>query len=65
MTQLPSQGQVVHVKAQPDVYTVLLIVANLALLITIVVVLRHLMSETGYNLSIGDLFAPLEKLAGK
>ena len=67
MTQVPAQGPVVYAKPQPNIYTVLLIVANLALLVTIGVVLYNLMASppAGYGLRFGDLFAPLKTLGGR
>ena len=68
MTQAPApQGQLpTPVKPQPDVYTVLLIVAILALGGTIGVGLWSLMAElpAGYGMSVEDLFKPWESLAG-
>jgi len=58
MTQLPTQGPAGG-PPQPNVYTLLLIVANLALMVTIGVALWALMSESGYGLSFGQLFQPL------
>jgi hypothetical protein len=58
MTQTPSRGPVIEVKPQPNVYTVLLIVAIMALAVAIGVVLRRLMAEvpTGYGLQFGQIF---------
>ena len=60
MTQLPSQGQVVRVKPQPNVYTLLIIVGILVLAATIGIVLWNLLSDppSGYGLSFGDLLNP-------
>ena len=67
MTQLPTTKPVVRVKPQPNIYTILIIVAILALAITIGLVLHNLMAETGpgggYGMSFGDLFNPLPKEA--
>lgn len=64
MTQTPSQGPVVEVKAQPNVYTVMLFVAILALALAVGVVLWRLMSPApeGYGLEAGQLFQPLKNL---
>ena len=59
MTQTPTQGPVVEVKAQPTVYTVLLLVAIFALAIAIGVVMYHLTADTaagGYGLTVGEIF---------
>lgn len=57
MTQLP-QAPTIQVRPQPTVYTVLLLVAILALLVAIGVVLWRLMSAmpTGYALTVKQLF---------
>ncbi len=58
MTQANGEQPVVTVKAQPNVYTVLLIVAIIALGVAIGLVMNHLMSPPpkGYGLSFGALF---------
>ena len=58
MTQLPSQGPVIQVKPQPGIYTLLLIVAILALVVTIGIVLYNLLSSlpNGYGLELGTFF---------
>ena len=58
MTQANGEQPVVTVKAQPNVYTVLLIVAIIALGVAIALVLHTLMSQPpdGYGLSFGALF---------
>lgn len=62
MTQIPSQGPVVQVKPQPNIYSLMLIVAIIVLAATIGVVLMNLLAPppTGYGLEIGQLFSPLE-----
>ena len=64
MSQAPSQGPVMQVKPQPNIYSVLLIVAILVLLVAIVLVVMNLMAPlpNGYGLEIGDLFKPLENI---
>jgi hypothetical protein len=53
------QGPVVQVKPQPNVYTVLVIIAAAALVVALVVVLNTLMSSTnGYGMEFGQLFDP-------
>lgn len=68
-----TQGQtgerpVVQVQPQPNIYTVLLIVAILILAVTIGLVLYNLMSSweqgQGYGLSFGELFSPLQESEG-
>ncbi len=61
MTQIPSQNPAIKVKPQPNIYTVLLIIVDLALLLAIGVVLYNLMSSDGYGLSIGDFFSSLKE----
>lgn len=60
MATIPSASGL-RAQPQPNVYTVLLIVAVLALLATLVVVLRTLMAPMpgGYGLNLEDLFKPL------
>ena len=70
MTRAPSQGPVIQVKPQPNVYTVLLIVAVLFMAVTVGMVMYNLMSPVsrldgspgGYGLSFGELFKPLTDL---
>ena len=64
MTQISSQGPVVQVKPQPDIYTVILIVGVLALAVTIGIVMYNLMAAppNGYGLTFGQFFESLEKL---
>ena len=66
MTQLSTNRPLVQVGPQPNVYTVLIIVAILALGIAIGVALYNLMGEVGpdggYGMSFGDLFAPVKKI---
>jgi hypothetical protein len=59
MTSAPSAAPVVRAGPQPNVYTVLLLVAIAALLVTLVVVLWTLMASLpkGYGLELKDLFA--------
>jgi len=57
MTHAPVQGPLIEVKPQPNVYTVLLIVAVVALGITVAVVLYNLLSAAGYGMSLGQVFA--------
>ena len=54
MTGISSQAPVVKVKPQPDVYSLLLILAILALGATIACLAHHLM--TVYGLTLGELF---------
>ena len=58
MTQLPSQGPVIEVKPQPNIYTLLLIVAILAVAVTVGFVLYNLLSDppAGYGLDFGAIF---------
>ena len=54
MTGISSQAPVVKVKPQPDVYSLLLILAVLAMGGTIAYLAHHLM--TVYGLTFGELF---------
>ena len=59
MTQITSQqGPVAYPRPQPDIYTLLLIVAILALGATVGVVLWNLL--TVYNLPFEAIFKPLQ-----
>ena len=66
MAQMPPKGPVVQA-AQPDIYTLLMIVAILALATTMGFVLYNLMAAVpnGYGLTVGDLFQPVADLGGK
>jgi len=65
MAQMPPSGYVVPVKRQPNIYTLLLIVAILALLATIVIVLNNLMSTGGYGMTFEQLFKKAEEFIPK
>lgn len=64
MTQIPSQGPVVQVKPQPNIYTLMIIVGIIVLAATLALVLRNLLAPvpTGYGLEIGQLFTALDKI---
>ena len=65
MASSPSQGPVIQVKAQPDVYTMLLLVAIIALVTAIAFCcwkLTGTVDAGGYGMTVGDMFKPLEKL---
>lgn len=57
MTQFPQQP-VVQAKPQPDIYTVLLLVAIIALGVTVGVAIWNLTSV--YGLTFGEIFQPLK-----
>ena len=61
MTSAPSVSPVVRSKPQANIYTALLLVAVVALVVTLAVVLYTLMSPMpkGYGMEVGDLLAPL------
>lgn len=63
MTTPPTEN-VVQVKASANVYTVLMIVAILALLVSIGFSASRLMgsNEAGYGMSAGDMFTPFSDL---
>jgi hypothetical protein len=58
MTQMPSQGPVIEVRPEPNIYTVLLLVAILVLLVAVGMVFWKLTAPLpqGYDLKIGELF---------
>ncbi len=57
MTQLPQQQPMINAKPQADIYSLLLIVAILALATTIGFVMWNLMST--YGLEFEEIFKPL------
>ena len=62
MAELRSGQPVVSVKPQSDVYTLLVIVAILALAVAIGLTLYDLMSPQGYDMKFGDIFSPLKDM---
>ncbi len=58
-----AQGQVIQVKPQPDIYTLLAVIAVVVLAGTIGVVLQGLLSADGYGLSIGEIFGALKTVS--
>jgi hypothetical protein len=56
MTQTQPQGPVVPVKAQPNIYTVLLIIAVIGMAVAVGISLNDLMHN--YGMTLGDLFDP-------
>ena len=61
MTQIPQQP-IVQAKLQPNIYTVLLIIAIVALGVTVGVAIWNL--TTVYGLSFGEIFQPLKTTTG-
>jgi len=64
MTQAPSKGPVLEVKPQPNIYTILLLVAVLALGTTIGFVMQNLLSpleKGGYEVPFEKVFKPIEE----
>ena len=57
MAQRPAQQA--GLAPQPNIYTLLLLIAIVMLAVTIVLSLTRLMSDNGYAMSFGDLFEPL------
>lgn len=57
MSQMPQDSNVVQVKPESNVFTALMAVAIVALIVSVVIVTRHLMVD--YGLSFGDLLKPL------
>lgn len=62
MAESRSGQPVVSVKPQSDVYTLLVMVTILALAVAIGLTLYDLMSPEGYNMRLGDIFAPLKDM---
>jgi len=64
MTQVPSQGPVVQVKPQPNIYTLMILVAIIVLVVTIALVLRNLLATppAGYGLSFSEVFTGMEQI---
>lgn len=65
MASTPPQGPVVQVKAQPDIYTILMLVAIIAVAVAVVICGMKLTSpvaDGGYGLTVGQLFEPLKAL---
>ncbi len=56
MTQTQLQGPVVPVKAEPNIYTVLLVIAVIGMAVAVGISLNDLM--THYGVLFGDLFHP-------
>jgi hypothetical protein len=63
MTQNPATGPVVPVKAQPNVYTVLLIIAVIVLAVAAGICLNNLMGN--YGMEFGQIFDPSFKVPVK
>lgn len=62
MALTPSQGPVIQVKAQPDIYTVLLVVAIIGLVAAVVLCgwkLTAPVDAGGYGMAMGQLFDEL------
>lgn len=66
MSQTPNNPNVVYVPPRANVYTILIVVAILALVGAIAVVLMKLMGEppVGYGLELGDLWSPFSPAKG-
>ncbi len=62
MSQFNTGAPAPNAKPEPDIYTILVIVANVFLLMAIVFVLHNLMSADGYAMSFDQLFKPLSAL---
>ena len=65
MASTPPQGPVIQVKAQPDVYTILMLVDIIALATAVImcaVKLTNTVVDGGYGLTVGQLFEPLKAL---
>jgi hypothetical protein len=66
MTQTPSQPPTVEVRPQPNVYTVILLVAVIALALAVAIVFWKLTSPppAGYGLNFGAMFEPFKTPPG-
>lgn len=66
MSQAPNNSNVVYVPPKANVYTILIVVAILALIGAITVVLMKLMGEppVGYGLQMQDLWSPFSPANG-
>jgi hypothetical protein len=65
MATSPTQGPVIQVRAQPDVYTILMLLAIVALLTAIIICgwkLTTPLADGGYGLEIGQLFKPMSEM---
>lgn len=65
MASSPSQGPVIQVKAQPDVYAIILFVAIIALATAIAFCgwkLTATVDAGGYGMTVGQFFEPLPRL---
>lgn len=60
---MPTERNIAKIKAGPNIYTVLLIIAILVLWVGIGFTANRLMSDppAGYGLSVGDMFSPAEE----
>ena len=65
MTQTPGNN-VVEVKPAPTVYTVLILIALVALVVSIIIAGHRLMASpdkgAGYGLSVGEIFKPWDEI---
>ncbi len=63
MTQMPEERNVAKVEAGPNVYSVLLIIAILALWVGIGFAAKRLMADppAGYGVSVGEMFSPAQE----
>ena len=62
MTELQPKPPVVKAKPQPDIYTLLMVVAILTLGATLILVLCNLTSADGYDMKFAELFGPLKDI---
>lgn len=60
MTQTQSQGPTVSVKPQPNIYTVLLMVAIATLVAAVAISLNNLLGN--YGMALGEIFDPGYKI---
>ncbi len=66
MTRIPQMAPLATpAKPAPNVYTAMLVVAILAMTITIVLVMVNLTSESGYGLSAGEVFGGFSGVPGQ
>ena len=62
MAEAQPKQPIVSVKPQSDIYTLLVIVAILALGVAIGLSMYNLMSSEGYGMSFSEIFVPLKDM---
>jgi hypothetical protein len=62
MAEAQSKQPIVSVKPQSDIYTLLVIVAIVALAVAIGLSIYNLMSPDGYGMKFSEIFVPLKDM---